>query len=130
MISFWYTILYVADIQKSLKFYQDIFELPLKFCTPENDYAELTTGTTTLALGKHELIKNNLLRDYEESSLQKQSFGIEIWFTTDDVDRLFQKALQHGAIWIIKPKETPWGQRVSYVRDLDGFLIEICSVVR
>ncbi|RDT28499.1 VOC family protein, partial [Enterobacter roggenkampii] len=44
MISFGYTILYVSDVQKSLQFYQDIFDLPLKFCTPELDYAELITG--------------------------------------------------------------------------------------
>ena len=129
MISFWYTILYVADVQKSLEFYQNIFDLPLKFCTPESDYAELITGTTTLALGKHSLIQNALFDDYEKSNLQKKSFGIEIGFTTDDVDELYKKALQHGAIWLVEPKDVPWGQRVSYVRDPDGFLIEICTVV-
>lgn len=84
-------------MQKSLKFYQDIFELPLKFCTPENDYAEMITGDTTLALGKHELIKSALLEDYEKSSIEKQSFGIEIGFTTDDVDGLYNRALEYGA---------------------------------
>lgn len=129
MISFWYTILYVADVQKSLKFYQNIFDLPLKFCTPESDYAELITGTTTLALGKHSLIETELLQDYEKSSLTQKSFGIEIGFTTDDVDGLYKKALEHGAIWVVAPKNTSWEQRVSYVRDPDGFLIEICTVV-
>ena len=98
MISFGYTILYIADVQKSLEFYQNIFELPLKFCTPENDYAELITGTTTLALGKHSLIQNALFDDYEASAPHKKSFGIEIGFTTDDVDALYQKALEHGAL--------------------------------
>jgi len=98
MTSFGYTILYVADVQTSLKFYQDIFDLPLKFCTPESDYAELITGTTTLALGKHSLIQNALFDDYEASSPEKKSFGIEIGFTTDDVDELYTKALEHGAI--------------------------------
>lgn len=129
MISFGYTILYVADVQKSLKFYQDIFDLPLKFCTPESDYAELITGTTTLALGKHSLIQAALFDDYEISAPEKKSFGIEIGFTTDDVDGLYKKALEHGALWLVEPKDVPWGQRVSYVRDPDGFLIEICTVV-
>jgi hypothetical protein len=26
-----------------------------------------------------------------------------------------------------EPKIKPWGQVVAYVRDLDGFLIEVCS---
>lgn len=98
MIKFGYTILYVTDVQKSLKFYQEIFELSLKFCTPKNDYAELISGDTTLALGKHELIESALLEDYEKSSLEKKSFGIELGFTTDDVDGLYKKAITHGAI--------------------------------
>jgi hypothetical protein len=27
----------------------------------------------------------------------------------------------------VPPTVKPWGQTVSYVRDLDGFLVEICS---
>jgi lactoylglutathione lyase len=27
------------------------------------------------------------------------------------------------------PKKKPWGQTVAYVRDLDGFLVEICTSV-
>ncbi|MFO0110274.1 MAG: VOC family protein, partial [Alphaproteobacteria bacterium] len=28
-----------------------------------------------------------------------------------------------------KPEQKPWGQTVAYVRDLNGFLVEICSPV-
>ncbi|WP_083994044.1 hypothetical protein [Gelidibacter algens] len=28
---------------------------------------------------------------------------------------------------IEEPKQKPWGQIVAYIRDLDGFLIEICT---
>ncbi len=28
---------------------------------------------------------------------------------------------------VVEPNTKPWGQVVAYVRDLDGFLIEICT---
>ena len=36
-----------------------------------------------------------------------------------------QQAIDAGATAVSIPSEKPWGQRVAYVRDLDGFLIEI-----
>jgi len=40
-----------------------------------------------------------------------------------------QKATSFGAVIVSEPKKKPWGQVVAYVRDLDGFLIEICTEV-
>lgn len=37
------------------------------------------------------------------------------------------KAVKAGAELIAKPTEKPWGQTVSYVRSIEGTLIEICS---
>ena len=33
------------------------------------------------------------------------------------------------AIALAKPKKKPWGQMVSYVRDLNGVIVELCSPV-
>lgn len=35
--------------------------------------------------------------------------------------------LQSGATEAKPPAEKPWDQTVAYVRDLNGFLVEICS---
>jgi uncharacterized glyoxalase superfamily protein PhnB len=59
--------------------------------------------------------------------LSKLPFGIEIGFTTDDVEGVIKEAVAAGAMLIEEPKTKPWGQVVAYVRDLDGFLVEICS---
>jgi lactoylglutathione lyase len=38
--------------------------------------------------------------------------------------------MQAGAIIIEEPKQKPLGQTVAYLRDIDGFLIEICTPMR
>jgi len=59
--------------------------------------------------------------------LKAKPFGIEIGFTTDNVVETFSAAINAGATVVENPKTKPWGQVVAYVRDLDGFLIEICT---
>ena len=50
MVKLGYTILYVSDVTKSVEFYESAFGFSRKFITPENDYAELLTGETTISL--------------------------------------------------------------------------------
>jgi lactoylglutathione lyase len=127
MIKFGYTILYVSDVTKSIVFYENAFGFVRKFVTPENDYGELITGETTLSFASKSLANTNLKNGFLESNLGEKPFGIEIGFVTDDVTDTLEKALQAGAKIAEAPRQKPWGQTVAYLRDLDGFLIEICT---
>lgn len=127
MIQFAYTILYVPDVKRSVDFYTKVFGFELKFIAPENEYAELITGNTTISFASISLANSNLKEGFQESSLQSKSFGIELGFTTENVQELVDKALSEGAVLLEEPKTKPWGQTVAYVRDLDGFLLELCT---
>ncbi len=127
MIKFAYTILYVRDVTKTVTFYENAFGFTRKFVTPENDYGELQLGETTLSFASIQLAKSNLTAGFTKSSLANKPFGIEIGFTTENVEETVLKALNAGAVIVENPKTKPWGQIVAYVRDLDGFLIEICT---
>lgn len=127
MIQFAYTILYVPDVKRSVDFYTKVFGFELKFIAPENEYAELITGNTTISFASVSLANSNLKEGFQESSLQSKSFGIELGFTTENVQELLDKALSEGAVLLEEPKTKPWGQTVAYVRDLDGFLLELCT---
>jgi uncharacterized glyoxalase superfamily protein PhnB len=129
MIQFAYTILYVKDIFASLDFYEKAFGFKRKFIAPDNDYGELDTGNTVLSFANLSLAKTNIPEGFIESNNSNRPFAIEIAFTTDDVDQTFNTAIQLGAVPVAKPEIKPWGQTVSYVRDMDGFLIEICSPI-
>ena len=130
MVKFGYTILYVEDVQKSIEFYENTFGFSRKFITPENDYGELSTGETTISFASKKLAAQNLKDGFIESNLEDKPFAIELGFITDNVGELVQKATSFGAVLIKEPTQKPWGQIVAYVRDLDGFLIEICTEVQ
>lgn len=127
MIKFAYTILYVQDVENALTFYEKAFAFARKFITPDNSYGELLVGDTTLSFATTTLAKTNLADGFIESSLSAKPFGIEIGFTTENVEDTLASAVKAGGTLVVEPKTKPWGQVVAYVRDLDGFLIEICT---
>lgn len=128
-IQFAYTILYVADVEKSIGFYEKAFGFERKFITPEKDYGELFTGNTSIAFASIALASGNLKQGFIESSLEQKPFATELGFVTEAVAETVQQALQYGAQIVEEPQQKPWGQTVAYIRDIDGFLIEICTAV-
>jgi len=130
MVKFGYTILYVENVEESISFYENAFGFSRKFITPENDYAELVTGETTLSFASNELAAQNLKDGFIESTLEDKPFAIEIGFITEDVTETVQKATSFGAVLVKEPTQKPWGQIVAYIRDLNGFLIEICTEMK
>jgi len=127
MIKFAYTILYVQDVEKTIAFYEKAFGFTKKFITPDNSYGELLMGETTLSFASVTLASSNLKDGFTQSSLANKPFGIEIGFTTDNVEATVELAVKAGATILEDPRTKPWGQVVAYIRDLDGFLIEICT---
>lgn len=129
MIKFGYTILYVTDVSKSIEFYENAFGFTRKFITPENDYGELATGETTIAFASKELANTNLSSGFTESSLSQKPFATELGLVTDKVAETVALAQKYGATIVEAPKEKPWGQTVAYIRDNEGFLLEICTPI-
>ncbi len=130
MVKFGYTILYVEDVQKAIEFYENAFGFETKFISPDNDYGELNTGETTISFASKKLASQNLEDGFLESSLEDKPFAIELGFITEDVGEVVQKATSFGAILVTEPKKKPWGQVVAYVRDPEGFLLEICTPIQ
>lgn len=129
MVRFGYTILYVSDVKKSIEFYEKAFGFERKFISPENDYGEIISGETTISFASKELAKTNLKDGFIESTLTEKPFAIELGFITDNVEQTIEQAENSGATIIEPPKQKPWGQTVAYVRDIDGFLIELCTAM-
>lgn len=125
-----YTILYVLDVQKTVEFYKQAFGFSEKFTTPEKDYAEMISGETTIAFASHELGESNFPSGFKRSSTDEKPFGVELAFITENIENDFKKALDTGASLVTEIIEKPWGQKVGYLRDNNGFLIEICTPVQ
>lgn len=125
-----YTILYVENVTETIEFYEKAFGFIQKFITPENDYGELISGETTIAFASTELGNLNFKKGFEKISNSKKPFGVELAFTTENIEKDFQNAIHSGATEFEPLTEKPWGQKVGYVRDNNGFLIEICTPMK
>ena len=127
MIRFAYTILYVKDVTTTIEFYEKVFKLKRKFIAETGEYGELSTGETTLSFARNDFIHQQLHGGFVESRISTPPLGMEIAFATDNVEKVFEVALKAGAQEVKRAEKKPWGQIVAYVRDPDGFLIEICT---
>jgi lactoylglutathione lyase len=124
-----YTLLYVDDVEATIKFYTSAFGLEAGFVDTEGkQYGEMITGDTKLGFVNHKTASSHHF-SYEKMSQAKTPAAFEIGFVTDNVDAAFEKAVKAGATPLCKPEVKPWGQTVSYVRDCNGFLVEICSAM-
>lgn len=121
-----YILFYVDDVPKSMDFYKHAFDLEIGFLHESKDYGEMVTGSTKLGFVAHETAQSHEF-EYTKSNLKEKPAAIEIALISKNVEASYQKAISAGAVGISPPKQKPWGQVVSYVRDLNGNLVEICS---
>ncbi|WP_420573534.1 VOC family protein [Kordia sp.] len=129
-IQYAYTILYVSDVSKTIEFYKKAFGFEQKFLTPENDYGEIKSGNTTIAFSNLELGNSNFKNGFLESKLSEKPFGVELAFTTSEVEKVMDNAIENGAVLLAQAVTKSWGQQVGYLRDLNGFIIEICTPIQ
>lgn len=123
---FGYTILYVEDVRRTLDFYEAAFGLKRRFLHESGDFGELDTGTTTLAFSTRKLLAE---LGKNPSAPVEDSPCFEIAFVTENVPAALKQAVAAGAVLVQEPEDMPWGQTTAYVRDPDGFLVELCTSV-
>ena len=86
----------------------------------------MDAGETKLAFASVEQAMSNGV-SFVQTNSERPAPAVEVAFVTDDVQAEFAVAVKVGAVPVAEPKQKPWGQTVGYVRDLNRFLVEICS---
>jgi len=117
----------VEDVQTSLSFYEAAFGMTTAMIHEAGDYGELDTGSTIIAFSSLKLM-TELGKTVGNARQSAPCF--EIAFETDNVQVALQRALDAGAELVQDLEVMPWGQTISYVKDVNGFLVEICSPVQ
>lgn len=125
-----YTIFYVDNVPATIEFYKKAFGFERKFVTPEEDYGELSSGATTIAFGSIELGKSNFKNGFQKFSSASKPIGMELVFVSEDLEEDFQTALDAGATLLEEIIQKPWGQKVGYVQDINGIIIEMCTPIK
>ena len=111
------TLISVADINASRKFYEDLFGLEVF-----QDYGRNIAFTCGLALQQD----FDWLVDLPKEKVLKKSNNAEIIFEEQDFDGFLKKLEEYPDIeYLGEVTEHSWGQRVIRFYDLDGHIIEV-----
>jgi lactoylglutathione lyase len=126
-MKFGYAVIFVDDVRSAIEFYEQAFGLERGLVTQA--FATLRTGDTQLAFGwtKNERKELGGAVAFRENRRDDDAAGAQVSLIADDVDAAFQRAVSAGATPIITPTRMPWGQTVSRVRDLNGFLVSLVT---
>ena len=99
-----YVIKFVADMDRTVKFYRDVLGLPLKFQSP--GWSEFATGETILAL--HPASQKNL------------AGAVELGFNVPDLDKFHQEMKAKGVQFSMPPTKQDFGGLLAQFVDSEG----------
>ena len=100
-------ILLVSNMERSIKFYSEILELPIK--TRSKDWTEFFNNNTVLAL--HPAPK--------KINAPKTGSGTLVGFEVTDLDLTIKKLKEKRVKFFKRPKEEPFGKH-AIIQDPDG----------
>ena len=106
-------ILLVSDMDKSIKFYRDVLELPIK--NTSSEWVEFFSSGTVLALhpSKIKIITKNS--------------GVLVCFMLSDLELVAKKLKDKKVEFFKEPKEESFGKH-AIIADPDGHLISIAEI--
>jgi catechol 2,3-dioxygenase-like lactoylglutathione lyase family enzyme len=115
-IEFNHVIVYVADVKRSLEFYQGLLGFRLVEAYGGGGYARLrsTRGNTTLAL--HET---------KERGGPSKGRRVVMYFEVKDLEKVCKKLSRRGVKFSQMPEAMPWGWTHAYLEDPDGHEISL-----
>ena len=108
-------VLLVSNMEKSIKFYAETLELPIK--TRSKDWTEFFNNNTVLALHPAPKKKRSL----------RTGSGTLVGFEVPDIEDTVKKLKVKRVKFFKKPKEEPFGKH-AIIQDPDGHLISIAEI--
>ncbi len=119
-------ILYVADQDKSARFYSDLFRTNALLHVPGMTEFQLSAAC------KLGLMPNNGIARILSGTLPHPESGngiprCELYLKVDDVLAEYEHALKIGAKAVSAPALRDWGDMVCYLADPDGHVIAFAS---
>ncbi|BAS28136.1 VOC family protein [Limnochorda pilosa] len=106
-----YVTLFVTDLERSVRFYHDLLELPVVQRSPH--FVLLDAGNLRLGLHRGDGVPERP--------------PVNLHFVVDDVDQAYEALRRKGLPFHKGPKDQPWGVRSATTADPDGFVVEIVS---
>ena len=125
-----YVILYVDDLDRSVRFYRDVIGLALRFA--DDGFAEFDTRGTRFGLFPRSGLADLLGRAAVSGPAGGPEVprpGGEVCFVVPDVDRHAERLRAAGAEVLSGPTDRSWGHRTLHLRDPDGHVVELAQEI-
>ena len=122
-----WVIVYVDEPPAAAEFYARTFGLSSEFVAPGGSYAQLDTGSTKLAFASYELGEKNFDGGVRRAGAGGEPPNVELALVHEDVDAAYARAVEAGCESLAEPEDKPQGQRVAYLRDPFGTLVELAT---
>jgi lactoylglutathione lyase len=116
-----YSILFAADLDRSIGFYRDVIGLPFKFSN--DSYAEFATEGAKFALFARDHLPELVGREVPADRVPWPQG--EVAFFVDDPDAEHERLAAAGVEVLAPPTDRPWGERTLHVADPDGNVVEL-----
>lgn len=127
---FGYTVIYVKDVAKSVDFYAKAFGYNVRRLDHSHRWGELESGQTTIAFTPmHQHETDDVTGSVQTPHSKRDRAPIEVCLDYADVDAAYKRAVENGAEPVSEPEQKEWGQKVGYVRDIDGLVVRLGSHV-
>jgi lactoylglutathione lyase len=116
-----YSILFAADLERSIRFYRDVIGLPFKFSN--ESYAEFATEGAKFALFARGHLSELIGREVPSDPAPWPQG--EVAFFVDDPDAEHERLVEAGVEVLAPPTDRPWGERTLHLADPDGNVVEL-----
>jgi len=120
-----YNIVYVSNMERSFKFYTELFGVKVRGKEKMDQWVAFDTGTTALALHKIDKKEGDAARPVASDSHMPGTSSAS-WFVPD-IKAFHKHAKSVGAEVVRGPEKQIWGGTTASYRDPDGGLIEIAE---
>ena len=123
-----HTMLHVADMARSLAFYRDVLGMEIKV---ERKNAETGHHNVFLGYPAERASAELELTSYRDKGAFEHGEGYgHIGMAVDDCAAACAYLAEHGALISRPPKTMPSGSVLAFVRDPDGYEIELIQPAR
>jgi predicted enzyme related to lactoylglutathione lyase len=112
-------VLLVSDIERSKRFYQDLFGQEIAM-----DVGLNVGFTSGLALWQRDYALTVIHGKAVESRMGND---VEIYFETEEIDEVWEMIRARDIAIVHEIREQPWCQRVFRVYDPDQFIVEVAE---
>lgn len=122
-----FPILYVSDLERSLRFYCDVLGFTETYRWPQEgpgQFVYLKLGSTGIGLSPYTVAEQIQGRPVARGG---QAPDFEVCLTTDDIEAASQRLLASGAKRLRPINRMDWGERMVLFADPDGHVIHVAS---